>query len=380
MAGHKLIQEFRENNVEFPSYILDEVASLLPKNIKDSDLKKVLENVEDEYYSSLITPNEAIGVITAQSVGEPSTQMTLNTFHFAGVATESVEGLPRLIEILDAKKNLSLPQMRIYLNKKDMNDDKFKEVADKIKETKLSELSTNVSVELEEKKVKIDLNNKLLKKFKIKIEDNIVPKIDKKIRKSVEVEGKSLIVKGGSNDTLKDLMGIKELALNSIVYGIKGISNVSLIKENKNFLIVTKGVALKQILNIEEVDVSKLYCNNIQEVFETFGIEVARQVIINEMMDVVNSQGLSINERHVLLIADIMTFTGEPKGMTRYGIVANKMNVLTRASFETTLKHISNGALMHENNRLSSITENVMTNQMVYVGTGKIRVSVKDKK
>jgi DNA-directed RNA polymerase beta' subunit len=75
-----------------------------------------------------------------------------------------------------------------------------------------------------------------------------------------------------------------------------------------------------------------------------------------------------------------MTYTGEPRGMTRYGIVADKLNVLTRASFETPLKHIARGALLNEENKLSSITENVMTNQMVNVGTGMVRVAVKKNK
>ena len=94
-------------------------------------------------------------------------------------------------------------------------------------------------------------------------------------------------------------------------------------------------------------------------------------------MEVVNSQGLSVNERHVLLIADAMCYIGEPRGMTRYGIVADKLNVLTKASFETALKHISKGAVMNEINPLTSITENIMTNQMVNVGTGIPKIAVK---
>jgi DNA-directed RNA polymerase subunit A" len=96
-------------------------------------------------------------------------------------------------------------------------------------------------------------------------------------------------------------------------------------------------------------------------------------------MEVVKSQGLTINERHVLLIADVMTYYGEIKGMTRYGIVGNKQNVLTRASFETPLKHLAYGALQNEENYLNTITENVMTNQIVRVGTGIPRISVSDK-
>ena len=179
---------------------------------------------------------------------------------------------------------------------------------------------------------------------------------------------------------IKDLMAMKELAANSIVYGIKGIKDVSLMKEENEFVIYTQGISIKNVSKIEGIDLSRLYCNDIHQVYENYGVEAARALIIHEIMEVVRSQGLSINERHVLLIADIMTYIGETRGMTRYGIVADKMNVLTKASFETALKHVAKGAIMHERNNLNTITENVMTNQMVYVGTGMPKISVKQSK
>ena len=380
MVQNKLIKKFAEENKDFPDYILEELDKEVPKDIKDKDMKEILDKVVDQYNHSLISPNEAIGVITAQSVGEPSTQMTLNTFHFAGVAAQSVEGLPRLIEILDMKKTIEKPMMKIYMKDKKISEDKLKIIANKIKETRLTEFATNIDIDTEENIVSIDLNSKELKKYSIEI-DSLISYLDKKIRKSAEVkDGKTLIVKGTSSSSLKDLMGIKELALSSIVYGVKGIKDVSLIKEGEEYVILTQGISVKQVMAIEEVDNSRIYASDIHEVYANFGIEAARQTIINEIMEVVNSQGLSINERHVILIADTMTYQGETKGMTRYGVVADKLNVLTKASFETPLKHISKGAIMNESNKLSSITENVMTNQMVYVGTGMPKVAVKDRK
>ncbi len=378
VAENKLITKFREENSEFPKYILDQVQALLPDKVSDKDVEKVLENIKSEYKNSLITPYEAIGVITAQSIGEPSTQMTLNTFHFAGVATQSVEGLPRLIEILDVKKSIDKPMMKIYLKKEFQSEEKLKFVANKIKETKLIEFTNNVDLDSEENIVKIDLDIKTLKKYGIDPE-SLLSYLDRKIRTSASFEDKSIILKGSATATLRDLLAMKELAANSIVYGIKGVSDVSLMKEDKEFVIYTQGISLKNIVKMEEVDTSRLYCNNLNEIFDTFGIEAVRAAIIKEILEVVNSQGLSINERHVLLIADMMTQTGELKGMTRYGIVADKMNVLTRASFETTLKHISRGALLHERNELNTLAENVMTNQQVYVGTGIPKISVKQK-
>ena len=376
MTVEKIIQKFKEENLEFPEYILTELLDLIQPKTKDSDVKKILENIVKEYENSLISPNEAIGVIAAQSVGAEATQMTLNTFHFAGVSSHSVQGLPRLIEILDAKKNLQSAFMKIYLEKEGLNDDKFKLIADKIKETKLLEFTLNVDINMEEKLVLINLDLKKLKRFEIDPK-SIISYMDKKIRKKCSLDNSILIIKESLNIGLKDLIADKELALNSIVYGIKGIKDVSLIKEDDDYLIITKGVALKQVLNIKGVDQFRIYSNDIIEMNNYLGIEAARQVIINEIVDVVKSQGLSINERHILLLADIMTQTGDVKGMTRYGIVADKLNVLTRASFETPLKHLSKGALMNEENLLSSVTENVMTNQVVSVGTGLPKISVK---
>ncbi len=375
---NKNIEDFANKNPEFPRYILEAVEKELPKTVKDADVKKVLENVEKEYMESLIAPYEAIGVITAQSVGEPSTQMTLNTFHFAGVATQSVEGLPRLIEILDIKKTLEMPLMRLYLKDKKMSEDKIKILAGKIKETKLADFTTETDIDVEEKLVTISLNNKELKKYSIEI-DKLLALIDKRIRKKTEVSDKEIVVKGDKNASLKDLMNLKEIALSSIVYGIKGIKDVSIMKDEE-YVLVANGIAIKQVAALDEIDESRIYSNDIAEMYEHYGVEAARQVIINEIMEVVRSQGLSINERHVLLIADVMTYAGEPRGMTRYGIVADKSNVLTRASFETPLKHLSRGALMNEQNELTSITENVMTNQQVTVGTGIPKIAVKSKK
>ena len=376
MTVEKLVADFKKNNVGFPEYILDELVELIPTKTKDADVKKILNKISEEYDNSLISPNEAIGVIAAQSVGAEATQMTLNTFHFAGVAEHSVQGLPRLIEILDAKKNLVSPFMKVYLNKKGMNDNKFKLIAEKIKETKLIEFTKNVDIDVEEKLVTIHLDSKKIAKFEIDPK-SLISYMDKKIRKKCSLEENVLIIKETASVSLGDLNADKEFALNSIVYGIKGIKDVSLIREEEDYLIITKGVALKQVKNIEGVDISRLYSNDIVLMNDYLGIEAARQVIINEIIDVVKSQGLSINERHILLIADIMTQTGDVKGMTRYGIVADKLNVLTRASFETPLKHLSKGALMNESNPLSSVTENVMTNQVVNIGTGIPKISVK---
>ncbi|MFP4401640.1 MAG: hypothetical protein ACLFPL_00265 [Candidatus Nanoarchaeia archaeon] len=371
--------ELKEEYNSIPEYIFNDLEKHLTSEITKDQLQLIVQNVYEEYTKSLISPYEAIGVITAQSVGERATQMTLNTFHYAGVATESVEGLPRIIEILDAKKNLEMPLMRLYLKKgNEATEDDVKQVAMKIKETKLEEYALKTNIDIANTTVYIELDVKMLKKLEFAPED-LISFLDKKIRKSTKCDEKSLSIELSPTSGLKDLMSAKSLALNSVVHGIKGIQDVTIVKENEEFVIVTKGSAIKQVMAIPELDSSRMYSNDIDVVNSMFGVEASRNVIIKELMDVVESQGLSVNERHILLIADVMTYTGEPRGMTRYGIVADKANVLTKASFETAIKHIGKGALMNERNYLSSITENVLTNQQVYVGTGFPKIAVEKK-
>jgi len=101
---------------DVPKHLEEEVKNL-SKEFRIGDKKKeVLKRVKDEYENARINPGESIGIVTAESFGEPGTQMILRTFHFAGVAEAKVTlGLPRLIEIFDARKEPSTPRTEVYL-------------------------------------------------------------------------------------------------------------------------------------------------------------------------------------------------------------------------------------------------------------------------
>ena len=154
------------------------------------------------------------------------------------------------------------------------------------------------------------------------------------------------------------------------VSGIKGITQVLPVKRDDEFVVVTAGTNLKDVLKYEGVDIFNTVTNDFYEIEKLFGIEAARQSIINEMKQVVESQGLDVDIRHIMLVADIMTVGGTVKGVTRYGVVSEKSSVLARASFETPIKHLINAALVGEDDKLTSIVENVMLNQPIPVGTG----------
>ena len=371
----KMLDEF-ETSKKLPKYILDQIKDNLPKDISEKKLKEVLENVKEEYENSLISENESIGVITAQSFGEPATQMTLNTFHFAGVAAQSVEGLPRIIEILDMRKEISNPIMKIFLKDEFNSENGLKDFARKIKETKLIEIVENIDMDVVNKKISFGISQEDLGLINLKI-DEIPALFDKKYKTKFEINGNTIIINEAINASIKDISSTKEIISNVIIRGIKGISDITIAKEKGEIFLLARGSSLKKVLKYEEVDETKIYSNNIHEVYSCFGVEAARMVIIKEIQDVVESQGLSVNFRHIELIGDVMTQSGVPKGMTRFGVIADKVNVLTKASFETSLKHISQGALICEEDALNSITENIMTNQIAYVGTGIPKIKVR---
>ena len=141
-------------------------------------------------------------------------------------------------------------------------------------------------------------------------------------------------------------------------------------KKNEEYIIITAGTNLKDVIEIKEVDESRTTTNNLFEVLKVFGVEAGRQNIIREAQRVIEDQGLDVDIRHIMFIADAMTTSGTIKGITRSGITGEKKSVLARASFETPLKHLINASVIGEEDDLNSVIENVMLNQPVPLGTG----------
>ncbi len=128
------------------------------------------------------------------------------------------------------------------------------------------------------------------------------------------------------------------------------------------------------------VDPKRVYTNNIKELERVYGIEAARNAILRETKDVLDMQGLFVDIRHIMLIADAMTYCGEIKSIGRHGLSGEKVGVLGRAAFEETIKHLINASSFAEEEKLIGVTENIIVGQTVPVGTGKIRLVMKAKK
>ncbi|MBI2140598.1 DNA-directed RNA polymerase subunit A'' [Candidatus Woesearchaeota archaeon] len=360
-----------------PKKIRDELSEQT-KGVSEAKAKKAAEAIVQEYQNAQVEPGESVGIVSAESIGEPGTQMTLNTFHFAGVAEMNVTmGLPRIIEILDGRSEISTPMMEIYLKGANAKGKDVQEIALSIKETKLNEITTGFHIDIAERSVTIELNEEKMRMFGITM--NHVNNALKGTKGYTLSSGKEGIVlkKKDKEENINALYVDKEKLKQLHIKGVKGISQVLPIKRGDEYIIITAGTNLKEVLGLDFVDESRTVSNDIYEIAATLGIEAARQTIINEVFKVIESQGLNVDIRHIMLVADTMCNLGVVKGITRYGVVSEKASVLARASFETPIKHIINASLIGEEDKLDSVVENVMINQPTPVGTGLPGLAVK---
>ncbi len=377
-----LTNVFKEYEERLPASILEEVRENLPKNCSKDKLKKILDKVLEEYIGSLTAPGECVGIISAESIGEPGTQMTLNTFHFAGVAEMNVTtGLPRLIEVLDGRKTISTELMTIYLKKPFSEGKDIKAKAESIKELTMNDFIKDVSINIAEANMVIGLNSEKLDLLDMS-SDGIVKAL-KKSFKAFEFSAKAdklVVSQSGKDKDIITLYKLKEKIKRTSIHGIKGIKQVLPVKKNGEFILMTAGSNLKDVIKLDFVDETRTFSNNLYEMEQVFGIEATRQLIIDELMKVIEAQGLNVNVRHIMLVADAMCMSGKLLGINRYGIVKEKPSVLARASFETPINHMVNASLAGESDPLNSVIENVMINQPVPVGTGLPGLMVKAKK
>lgn len=322
-----------------------------------------------------IIPGEAIGVLTSQSFGEASTQMVLRTFHHAGVSQMQItSGLPRLIEIFDARKEPSTPLMEVPLTKECNNEKDAKVIAEKIKEVTLQEIASQITIDFGAKKISIALDSKALKSVH-QGAGRVAERLEEKGLKVKSTEGE-LVVHAGELD-FKAMYKLKEKLKDTIISGVKGIRQVVVATRGKDFIILTAGSNMADVRNIKGVDVDKVTSNDIHDVADVLGIEAARETIVREIGKVLEMQGLDINSRHHKLIADAMTSSGVVKGVTRMGIISEKASILARATFETPDKQFVNATIQGAKDELKSVIENILLNQPIPVGTGLPGLMVK---
>lgn len=364
---------------QLPRSVVEELKQkLLSKRVTGEELEKVVREVLKYYRRALVDPGEAVGIVGAQSIGEPSTQMILRSFHFAGVREFSMAlSLPRLIEIVDARKKPSVPSMTVYLDEEHRwSEEKAKEVARRIQLTTIENVTKSIEIDYLNFAIIIELDPELLADRGLTVED--VRKALEKIKGrggSVEVEGYTVIFRPAVTDILK-LRKLRDRVLNVRLKGLKNVKKTIVRRDDKTgeYYIVTEGTNLAAVLTIPGVDPRRTISNDLHEVAEVLGIEAARTVIFREMKKVLDQQGLEVDIRHLMLVADIMTYTGRVRQIGRHGVAGEKKSVLARAAFEVTVKHLVDAAVRGEVDELKGVTENVIVGNPIPVGTGLVEL------
>ena len=355
--------------MDLPPRLQREVNAYIEKNnMPEAQRQHFIEKVILIYKKALYHPEEPIGVVTAQSLSEPATQMTMRTNHFAGTAGIQVTlGLPRMLEIFDARKEPKTPTMKVYIQPGHQGLDQVKKIAENIKEVRAKDVITSTLIDLSDALIKCRLDLPKLKAMDIPLEE--LTKTLKIRNTTTAVEGDCLVIRPKKKD-ISILHKLKYMILESHIKGIKGISQVIVSKEGGEWVINTLGSNLKKVFTIDGVDYARTTTNNIFEVHDALGIEAAREAIVRQAKFTMDEQGLVVDVRYIMLLADTMTADGEIKAIGRYGISGQKASPLVRASFEETKKHLTAAAIKGESDPLLGTIENIMLNQVAPIGTG----------
>ncbi len=366
--------------IELPKSIMEKAEKIFEdKKIPQHKRDKIIENLKQAYKLYVYEPGEAIGIVSAQSISEPATQMTMRSYHIAGSAGIRVTlGLPRLMEIFDARRTPTTPMMVIYLEKQYQTKEKAREVAAKIKEVRIKEMVTDDVIDLLNSQLELKMDLKKAALFgldKEKIIDGL-----KKNMKDIAIKSnddKIIISPKKEEMSIREMQKFKSKILDMHLYGIKGVQQVVVKKEDEEWVLNTLGSNVKKVMAVEGVDSVRTETNDIHEVAKTLGIEAARYVIIKEASKTLEEQGLEVDIRHIMLVADAMTATGKIQAIGRYGVAGSKGSVLARAAFEETIKHLTAASIRGRKDKFNGAIENVMVGKLVPIGTGMFDLAMK---
>ncbi len=137
---------------------------------------------------------------------------------------------------------------------------------------------------------------------------------------------------------------------------------------------LVEGQGLKDVMRVDGVDFRHTKSNHVIETEKVLGIEAARQTIVNEIKYTMQQHGMSIDIRHMNLVADVMTFKGQVLGITRFGVQRMKSSTLMLASFEKTTDHLYDSAVNCKQDDISGVSESIIMGNLIPVGTGLFKL------
>lgn len=375
-VAKKLDEMSEKKGYNIPRSIIEDASEKIEKeDVDESDYDMIIDMINERYQNRKVDPKESVGIVGAQSIGEPGTQMTMRTFHHAGVAEIGVtQGLPRMIEIVDARKVPSTPVMEVHLEDDIKGDrDEAKKIASKLEITRLIDIA-DIDLDMAETRIIIRPNMDALAEQNIDIED-VVSKLRSKRKVAGDIEIKDNVIYITIEESKFSLLHESvEQAKDTKIKGLKDVNRAIIRRMGDEFVIFTEGSNLEDCLKIDGVNVKNTSTNSPTEIYNVLGVEAARNSIIKEAKKTLNEQGLEVDIRHIMLVADMMTNEGDIKAIGRHGVSGKKTSVLARAAFEITSTHLLRAAIVGEVDRLDGVAENVIVGQPITQGTGAVQV------
>ncbi|KAL5968213.1 DNA-directed RNA polymerase III subunit RPC1 [Taenia solium] len=351
-----------------------------PHRLTRTQLRLFLMRVKKKFERAFIEPGTAVGALCGQSIGEPATQMTLKTFHFAGVASMNItQGVPRMREIVNAVANIHTPLLSVTIT-----DPTSASLARRVKlliePTRLADIALRLRQCLspDEVCVRVELDVKRMARREITAVQvaNAVRNASWTTRRlklsRVTFSDTHLTIYPADMNRLELLVQMLEVV---VVKGIPGVSRV-VIQEDKDgrHNIFVEGAKLREVMCVPGVVPEATRSNNILEVERCLGVEAARRVVMDELIAVMQGHGVEVNIRHVMLLADLMANRGEIYGYQRSGMAKAKNSVLCLASFERTGDHLFEAAYHAQDDVLAGVTESIIVGNPTRIGTGTRRL------
>jgi DNA-directed RNA polymerase subunit A" len=379
----KVEKVVKKKKADFSEKLIQDIAEAAERHkLKAKELEEIVVELKRAHERAEVEAGEAVGTVAAQSVGEPGTQMTMRTFHYAGVAELNVTlGLPRLIEIVDARKKISTPTMAIYFEDEYASDEEFvRIIANRIGKITLNDVLSDFNVNYAHMAMSVEIDEEKVQEKRLEY-DEIIKKIEKAFKK-VDINNNLLSFEPTVTEAkhaIRELRLLADKVRDLQISGIKNIGKVVIRKEGQEWVIHTEGSNLGAVLKMEGVDKTRTTTNDIHEVENVLGVEAARNAIIHEAQTTMEEQGLTVDVRHIMLVADMMTADGMVKSIGRHGISGEKASVLARASFEETGKHLLRASIRGEIDHLTGIIENIIIGQPIPLGTGSVGVIMKQR-
>jgi DNA-directed RNA polymerase II subunit RPB1 len=403
---------------------------------------EMLKDIRFRYMKSRVHPGEMVGTLSAQSVGEPTTQLTLNTFHSAGTSkANATAGVPRIMELLNASQNPKTPVSTIYLDasiagsqdsailkKREIQKTMLRDITKSVRiyydpnpladNTAVQEdrdilqsyqkfsvtngqLCTSpwvMRLELDDAEM-VARNVVDMTMIAAKIQNNKVLKVFECVHSDTNAPGKLVLRIVFAADVVKNVLAlrfIEEKLLDTVIRGIDGIGRVYP-REVKSELLWDEKIgayktATQWVLDVEgqnnllnlatipNIDSLRSFSNDIWEIKNVFGIEAARISLLREFYSVFTGE-TPINYHHIITLIDAMTYPGFFLKADRSGMSRNSENgVLAKSSFEETAKHLFNAALTGDTDNMRGVSANIMFGQKPPCGTGFVDILIDETK